>query len=317
MRIGVFGTGGVGGYFGGKLAQAGEEVIFIARGGHLKAIQEAGLQVESLKGDFHILPAQATDAPQAAGIVDCVLVGVKAWQIAEAAQALKPMVGDRTVVVPLQNGVEAPKELAAVLGAEHVLGGLCKIAAQIVEPGHIRHMGLEPYIAFGEIAKGANRAAYAAERVRRLREAFERAGVRVETPEDIQAAIWEKFLFIAAISGVGAVTRAPVGEVRALAGSRRMLERVMEEVYAVALAKGVKMADDILAHTMAFVDGLPPGSMPSMMRDIMAGRPSELEYQNGAVVRMGQESGTPTPVNDFIYSSLLPQERRARGAQND
>ena len=316
MRIGVFGTGGVGGYFGGKLAQAGEDVVFIARGGHLKAIQQSGLRVDSPIGDFHIMPAQATADPEAAGVVDCVLLGVKAWQVSGAAAAMKPMVGEQTVVLPLQNGVEAPKELAAVLGAEHVLGGLCKISAQVVGPGHIRHMGLEPYIAFGEISEGRSSQAFIGKQAERLREAFSRAGVRAETPADIQAAMWEKFLFIAAISGVGAVARAPVGEVRFLVGSRGMLEQVMEEIYAVALAKGVKLAGDAIPRTMAFVDGLPVGSVPSMQRDILDGRPSELEYQNGAVVRMGQESGVPTPVNAFIYHSLLPQERRARGMQN-
>jgi 2-dehydropantoate 2-reductase len=312
MRIGVFGTGGVGGYFGGKLAQAGEDVIFIARGEHLKAIQQSGLRVDSPKGDFLIMPAQATDDPHAAGGVDCLLVGVKAWQVTGAALAMKPMVGEQTVVLPLQNGVEAPKELAAVLGAEHVLGGLCKISAQIVAPGHIRHMGMEPIVAFGEIGEWAS----PGERVERLRQVFSRAGVVAETPANIQAAMWEKFLFIAAISGVGAVTRAPVGVVRSLPGNRRMLEQVMEEIYAVALAKGLRLAGDIVSRTMAFVDGLPAGSLPSMTRDILGGKPSELEYQNGAVVRMGQESGVPAPVNTFIYHSLLPQERGARGVQN-
>jgi 2-dehydropantoate 2-reductase len=276
------------------------------------AIQQTGLRVDSPKGAFLILPAQATDDPHAAGEVDCLLVGVKAWQVSGAASAMKPMVGEQTVVLPLQNGVEAPKELAAVLGAGHVLGGLCKISAQIVAPGHIRHMGMEPTIAFGEIGEWA----YTGERVERLRQVFSRAGVVAETPADIQAAMWEKFLFIAAISGVGAVTRVPVGEMRSLAGSRRMLEQVMEEIQAVARAKGIRLGEDVVSRTMAFVDGLPAGSLPSMMRDILDGKPSELEYQNGAVVRMGQESGTPTPVNTFIYSSLLPQERRARGAQN-
>jgi 2-dehydropantoate 2-reductase len=157
--------------------------------------------------------------------------------------------------------------------------------------------------------------AFVAGQVERLREVFTRAGVRAETPADIQAVMWEKFLFIAAISGVGSVTRVPVSEVRSLAGSRRMLEQVMEEIHAVALARGVRLAEGAVARTMAFVDGLPPGSLPSMQRDILEGKPSELEYQNGAVVRMGEESGVPTPVNAYIYYSLMPQERRARGMQ--
>ena len=300
----------------GSSPRQGKRWIFIARGDHLKAIHQSGLRVDSPKGDFHITPAQATDDPRTAGIVDCVLVGVKAWQVSEAAAAMKPMVGEQTVVLPLQNGVEAPKELAAVLGAEHVLGGLSKISAQILGPGHIRHMGMEPVIAFGDIGEWGSPPAFIAEQVERLRDNFSRAGVRAETPADIQAAMWEKFLFIAAISGVGSVTRSPVGEVRSLAGSRRMLEQVMEEIYAVALAKGLRLGEDAVTRTMTFVDGLPESSVPSMQRDILNGKPSELEYQNGAVVRMGQESGVPTPVNAFIYSSLLPQERRARYLQN-
>jgi 2-dehydropantoate 2-reductase len=307
MRIAVFGTGGVGGYFGGRLAQSGEDVIFIARGKHLQAMRQDGLRVDSFNGDFRIQPVQATDDPQRVGQVDMVLVAVKAWQVPEAAVAMRPMIGEKTGVVPLENGVDAPAQLIAALGADHVLGGLCKISAFIAQSGHIRHVGIEPYVAFGELDHRLS------QRVEALRQAFERAGVSVEVPKDIQAAMWEKFVFIAAISGVGAVTRAPAGVIRSLPETRQMLEEAIEEIVAVARAIKVNLPTEITANTIAFIDSLPPNVTASMQRDVIDGRPSELGSQNGAVVRMGLETGVPTPVNAFIYHGLLPQELRARG----
>lgn len=307
MRIAVYGTGGVGGYFGGRLAQAGEQVVFIARGPHLDAIRRDGLRVESPKGDFLISPAEAFDDPRQVGMVDMVLLGVKAWQVPEAAQAMKPMVGEQTFVVPLENGVEAPAQLADVLDAAHAVGGMCQISAAIVEPGHIRHLGLDPYIAFGELEGGSS------PRLERLREAFSRAGVRAEVAADIQAKMWEKLVFIAAISGVGAVTRLPIGVARRLPETRQMLEQSMWETYTVGRARKVALTEEIVPKTMTFVDGLPARAIPSMMRDILNGKPSELDYQNGAILRMGQAASVATPVNAFIYASLLPQELRARG----
>ena len=307
MRIAVFGTGAVGGYFGARLAQAGAEVAFIARGEQLRALQDRGLRVDSPKGDFVLRPVQTTDDPAQVGVVDAVLVGVKAWQVTEAAQAMRPLVGPETFVVPLQNGVEAPDQLAAVLGAEHVLGGLCRVVSSVVEPGYIRHVGLEPYVAFGELDN------HTTERAERLRQAFVRAGVAVEIPPDIQAALWEKFLFIASFSGVGAVTRAPAGVLRSMPETRRMLEQAMREVLAVARAREIALPEEVIRRTVALVDSLPAGGTASMQRDIMAGRPSELETQNGAVVRLGQEAGVATPLHTFIYHSLLPLELQARG----
>jgi 2-dehydropantoate 2-reductase len=307
MRIAVFGTGAVGGYFGGRLDQAGEEVVFIARGEQLRALRDRGLRVDSLKGDFVVRPVQATDDPAQVGIVDAVLVGVKAWQVTEAAQAMRPLVGPETFVVPLQNGVEAPSQLAAVLGAEHVLGGLCRIVSFVVEPGHVRHAGLEPYVALGELDN------HPSKRVEKLREAFTRAGVTAEIPPDIQVATWEKFLFIASFSGVGAVTRAPAGVLRSLPETRQMLEQAMHEILALAWAWEIGLPEETIRQTMALINSLPPGGTASMQRDIMEGRPSELETQSGAVVRLGQEVGVATPLHTFIYHSLLPLEQRARG----
>jgi 2-dehydropantoate 2-reductase len=308
MRIAVFGTGGVGGYFGGRLAQAGEDVVFIARGRHLQALREHGLRVDSIKGDFSLQPVQATDDPEQVGVVDAVLVAVKAWQVSEAAQAMRPMVGPATMVVPLQNGVEAPDQLAAVLGYAPVLGGLCKIVSLVAAPGHIRHQGLEPYVAFGELDNRPS------QRVERLREAFVRAqGLTVEVPPDIRSALWEKFLFIAAVSGVGAVARAPMRVLYQVPETRELLQLAMEEILAVAGAQHIALPEDIVSRTMAFVGGLPEGATASMQRDIIEGRPSELESQNGAVVRLGRQARVLTPIHSFLYQSLLPMELRARG----
>jgi 2-dehydropantoate 2-reductase len=217
------------------------------------------------------------------------------------------MVADKTFVVPLENGVEAPAQLASVLGAEHVLGGLCQLSAYVAGPGYIRHVGIEPYIAFGEMDRQSS------PRTGRLRQAFERAGVKVSIPDDIQAAMWDKFLFIAAISGVGAVTRAPVGAFRQLPETRQMLVASMQEIVTIARRRAVGLPDDAVEKRLDFIDNIGANVMASMQRDLMDGRPSELESQNGAVVRMGKVLGVPTPVNSFLYASLLVQEKRARG----
>jgi 2-dehydropantoate 2-reductase len=306
MRIAIFGTGAVGGYFGGRLAVSGEDVTFIARGDTLQTLGTQGLRVESIKGDFVVQPARATDTPTDVGAVDVVLVAVKAWQVPEVATAMRPLVGLGTVVIPLENGVEAPAQLAAVLGGEHVAGGLCHLVAFQVAPGHVRHVALEPDVAFGELDCREN------PRLEHLKRAFDRAGVKAEIAPDIQVAMWEKFLFIASLSGLGAVTRAPAGVVRALSGTRHLLKSAMAEIVAVARARGARLPDDAAARTLAFIDALPEEATASMQRDILAGRPSELEAQNGAVVRLGMETGVATPVNSFIYDALLPQELRAR-----
>jgi 2-dehydropantoate 2-reductase len=307
MRIAVFGTGGVGGFFGGRLARSGQEVVFIARGDHLKAIQTGGLRVDSIAGDFVISPAEATDDPGSVGPVEAVLVGVKTWQIPEAARAMRPLVGAQTIVVPLENGVEAPSQLAAVLGEESVLGGMCQLSAFVAGPGHIRHVGIEPFIAFGAMDRQPNLQA------EKLRKAFEQAGVKAVLPEDIQVLLWDKFLFIAAISGVGAVTRSPIGVVRSLPETRQLLVAAMQEIAAVARKRQVRLPADAVEKRMAYIDTIGAGVVASMHRDIMEGRPSELESQNGAVVRMGKGMDVPTPVNSFLYASLLPQEKRVRG----
>ena len=307
MRIAVFGTGGAGGYFGAQLSRAGEDVVFIARGEHLQAIRRDGLRVDTPKGEIVIQPAQATDDPRQAGVVDAVLVGVKAWQVPEAARAMTPLIGPDTFVVPLQNGVEAPAQLAEVLGAEHVLGGLCGTLSWLTGPGRIRSVGEVNFVRFGELD---NRPSGRAER---LRGALERAGVKAEVPSDIERALWEKFLFVVSLGGVGAMTRAPIGVLRSLPETRRMLEQCMREILSVAGARRVSMGDTVVAGTLSFIDSLAPAGTTSLQRDIAEGRPSELDAWNGAVVRLGRDAGVETPLHEFIYHALRPLELKARG----
>lgn len=307
MRITIFGTGGAGGYFGARLARGGEEVVVIARGEHLRAIRERGLAVETPTEEILVRPELATDDPAEAGPVDAVILGVKAWQVEDAARTMAPLLGPETVVMPLQNGVEAASQLAAVLGADRVLGGLCGTLSRIAAPGRIVSVGDANFVKLGELDGRPTG------RVERLRGAFERAGVQVEVPADIGAALWEKFLFVVPVGGVGAVTRAPIGVIRTLPETRRMLEAGMREVSAVGRARGVALPDGAVERWLAFVDSLAPSGTSSLQRDIAEGRPSELEAWNGAVVRLGRETGVATPVHEFLYRSLLPLELRARG----
>jgi 2-dehydropantoate 2-reductase len=307
MRFAVIGVGGAGGYFGARLAEAGNDVTFIARGDHLAAIRSSGLHVGSVHGDV-VVTAAATDDPGEVGEVDCVILGVKAWQVPDAARAAASLVGPSTCVLPLQNGVEAPGQIADALGRDHALGGTAKIIAFRVGPGHVVHAGAEPTVELGELDGTRSTRAEA------LRQALDDAkGVTATIPDDIRVAMWMKFLLIAGWSGVGAVTRAPIGTTRSMPGTRRLLEGAMAEVEQVAAAHGVPLPTGVVAATMAFVDGLPAQGTASLQRDIAEGLPSELESLSGAVGRLGAAAGVPTPVNDFLYDALLPQESRARG----
>ena len=307
MRIAVFGAGGAGGYFGARLARAGEEVVWIARGQHLEALRTRGLRVESIDGDFTLGPVEASDDPGQFRPVDAVLLGVKAWQVTDAARAMRPLIAEGTCVVPLQNGVEASDELRAVLGDRPVLGGVAKVFSFLVGPGHLRRPGGPATVVLGELDNRPS------DRVRRLADCLRGAGLGAEIPADIKVALWEKFLFVASGGGLGAVTRAPIGIVRSVPETRALLEAAMEEIRAVARARGVGLPDDVVPRTMAFVDTLPAAGTASLQRDLAAGRPSELEWWSGAVARLGAEAGVATPIHAFVYWSMLPTELRARG----
>ena len=309
MRIAIFGAGGIGGYLGGRLAQGGEEVVLIARGEHMQAIRDHGLKVDSIKGDFVVAPSLTTPDPKEVGFVDAVILGVKAWQVVDAAESMRPMIGPNTFVVPMQNGVEAPGQLASVLGENAVVVGLGGLISYIGGPGHIVHQGGDPFVSFGEADDSTT------ERTHRLLEAFRNAGVNANIPDNVHAALWGKLAFMAANSGVGSITRVPSGQWRNLEGSWELAQRVVREVLAVAVGKGVGMPTDAFSSAISRLQGSPSDGTSSMQRDLMDGKPSELEFQNGGVVRLGLEVGVPTPVNTFIYHSLLPQEIRAREEQ--
>ena len=286
---------------------SGNDVVFLVRGKTFEALRAGSLRIKSIKGDFEV-KVRATDNPAEVGAVDAVLVGVKAWQVPEAAASIERMPGRESLVVPLQNGMDAPAQLAAVLGSGRVTGGLCRIAAKAIGPGEIDHFSANPSVAFGELESLANR-----ERLEQLRDAFIAADVRCDILPDIAAAMWEKFLFITPWGSLGAVTRLPVGALRIMPESRGRLVQALEEVARIARAEGSDLGVDSVRKTLAILDGLPVDTTSSMQRDIMAGRPSELEAQTGAVVRFGQKTGVPTPVHDAIYAELLPLEQRARG----
>jgi len=307
MHIAVVGTGGVGGYFGGRLAQAEQDVVFLARGAHLRTIQEHGLQVESVDGDFVIRRAQATDNPVRIGPVDLVLLAVKSWQVPQAIETMRPLIGTETFVVPLLNGVGAPEQLATGFGARRGLGGLCGLFSSVVGPGHIRNVFPRPFVTIGELDHGPS------ERCDHLRMLFERAGVQASIAANIHAALWEKLMFVGPFGGVGAVTRVPVGVLRRQKESRSVLEGAMREVFVLARTRGVHVADEAVEKALALIDHSPEQATASMQRDIVEGRPSELESQLGVVVRLAQLAGIEVPLHTFLYASLLPQERMARG----
>lgn len=306
MRVAVIGAGGVGGYFGGRLAESGVDTTFLVRGATLDALRTRGLRVESIRGDFHLERVQATDDPSAIGSVDAVLVAVKAWQVAEAVTNIKPLLGPETIVVPLENGVESAEIIAGIAGRQHAVGGLCAIISFIVEPGHVKHAGVEPLVMFGELDNRVT------PRVERLRDAFVAAGVQCEIPPDIHRSLWSKFLFIVPTSGVGAVTRVPIGVWRSMPESRAICEAILREIVAVAAARGIALDASSVELTLERIDNMQPEATASMQRDIMEGRPSELDAQLGAVVRLGRESGVATPVTEILYGCLLPGQSGVR-----
>lgn len=308
MKIAVIGSGGVGGYFGGRLAQAGNDVTFVARGKHLEAIKTNGLHVWSIKGDFSVQPAQATDSPAEIGTVDLVLCCVKSWQVAEVARDIGRLVGSETVIITVQNGVEAHTILSETVGVDHILPGVCRIISMIEAPGRIRHLAVDPYLAFGEMNGTIS------SRVEKIARMFEHSqGLTVHASNDIFSALWKKFMLIAPWGGVGALTRSPIGIIRSIPETRDLLLASIREVFAVALACGVRVEEKAIDAAMDFMDQLAPEATSSMQRDLIEGRKSELHEQCGAVVRLGEKAGVQTPVSRFIYQSLLPLELIARG----
>ena len=308
MKIAVMGSGGIGGYFGGLLVRAGEDVTFIARGAHLEAIQMNGLQVRSAAGDFHVR-AKATDDPAAVGPVDLILFCVKGYDTDAAGSQIRSMVGRQTVVLCLLNGVDNEERLAAVLGKEHVLAGVVHILSTISAPGVISQTAGPRSLKFGE---EDGRVTPRAERILAV---LKGAGIQAELSTRIQVDLWEKFLFICAQGGVTALARLSIGEILGCAETAALYRDVMEEVAAVGRAKGVPLSADAVDRAMAFARGLQPGMRSSLAYDLSQGNRLEVETLAGSVVRYGREAGVPTPLNFAIYACLKPHHEKALAAR--
>ena len=306
MKIMIMGTGGVGGYYGGLLAQQGNDVTFIARGEQLLAIRHDGLKVRSVHGDFTVFPANAVDDPANVGPVDLILFCVKTYSTDEAAQAIRPAVGPQTVVMSVQNGIDAAERIGEAVGMEHVIGGVTWLSSAVVAPGVIKQISQFRRIVFGEL--DGSRSA----RIESIYEVLKISGITVEISENIQKVLWTKFVFIAAASSLGSLTRLPMGDFRAVPATRVLLSSVMQEVEAVARAQGVSLDSNVVQKSLEFTDHAAPHIKPSMQLDVETGHRTELESMIGVIGRKGRKLGVPTPASDFVYASLLPIELKAR-----
>jgi len=300
MRIAVIGAGGVGGYFGGRLAQAGHDVSFVARGAHLAAIRERGLVLESARGDATIANAMATDDPATLAPCDVVMFCEKLWDVEAVAQQIVPLVAKDGVVIPFQNGLESPRILARALGAQRVQGGVAYIAATIRAPGVIAHTGTMARLRIGAFPGGpADRAAV-------FVDACTKAGIEAENSADIERALWEKFCFLSAFSGCTCLIRQPLGAVRGDADVRRIFEAAIREGWTVGRARGVALADDYVAQQLAVSDTLPADMNSSMLNDLLAGNRLEASWLSGAVARMAAEAGLGAPVSATLFAAVKP-----------
>lgn len=298
MKIAIYGTGGVGGYYGARLARAGEEVHFIARGPHLDAIRQDGLYVKSKNGDIHIHPAAVTDDPATIGAVDIVMVAVKLYDTDTAVAGCKSLMGPNTAVVPFQNGVTAVDAFTAAVGKEHVLGGATYMVSEVAEPGVILHKGTNARLIFGELDGSTTPRASA------FKSACDNAGIDAVLSDHIQVEIWSKFSFLAAYSGLTALTRKTIGPIRSDPDTRALFRAAVDEVCAVAHARGIMLRDDQAERNMKQVDSLLESMASSMLHDLNRGRRLELPWLSGAVGRLGRELRVATPTHDMIYAAL-------------
>jgi 2-dehydropantoate 2-reductase len=299
MKIAIVGAGGVGGYFGGRLAAAGEDVHFLARGAHLHAMQSSGLRLHSPKGDLTLSHVNATDRPAAIGPADIVLFTVKMYDADPAAAVLAPLLHDETVVIALQNGVEAVDILSRHIPRSNVAGGVAYVASVISEPGVIRHTALDALI-FGELDGRRS------ERLVKFADTGTRAGFQTTLSERIEVDLWAKFARLTVFSGMTAVTRSPLGVIRDDPEIAAMMKAAIQESLHVARAHGVPLADAAMKEIMAMVATMPPQSKSSMLEDLERGRRLELPWLSGAVVRLGREVSVATPIHQFIATVLKP-----------
>jgi 2-dehydropantoate 2-reductase len=300
MRIAVIGTGGIGGPYGAALAKAGAEVTFVARGAHLAAMHENGLRIEGDRGETHIRPAQATDDIAGIGTVDFVLSCVKLWDVEQAAEQIRPIVGPHTAVIPLQNGIDAAERMIRILGHEPVMGGMAFVTGTIVAPGVVRQTGTYQQMTFGELDGQIG------ERGKRLRDLCEAAGFEGVLSPDIMVPVWQKFLLLVPLSGLNALTRLPLGKWREDPDLMKLYEAALRETFAVGLAEGVRLPPDSADKTLAMMRSMPPHHTTSMGNDLLRGNRLELPWFAGKVAELGRRHGIPTPVNGFIYAALKP-----------
>jgi 2-dehydropantoate 2-reductase len=315
MRVAVIGSGGVGGFVGGRLAKAGHDVAFLARGEHLRALQQHGLRVQSTDGDFDIPSVVATDRPDELGPADLFLFTVKTYDTEAAAAPLRALLQPGATVLTLQNGIDNHERIDAVLGTGVALPGTIRIESSIAEPGLIAHTSQGHIIRFGEIPRtGSAVGAAQSERVEHLRAAFAEAGLTVTVPPDMRVELWDKFLFIVPFSGLTALARAPIGEILASPMLTGSLAEMLAEAAAVARAEGVDFGPDVVEQRLRWMRRLHPEFKSSLQRDLERGRPLEIESQAGAVVRLGQKHHIRTPVTACVNAVLELEDRRARGA---
>jgi 2-dehydropantoate 2-reductase len=299
MKIAMMGSGGVGGFFGGRLARAGCDVSFVARGKHLAALRSAGLRIENeAQGDIHVPAVRVTDDPASLGPVDLVILSVKLWDTEDAARAIAPIVGPQTGVLSLQNGVIKDDILRRFFPPRQVMGGVCYVASHIARPGVIHQTGTMQRIVVGEHDGGAS------ERVRALHAALAASGVKAELSGDIRRAIWEKYVFLVALSGATTTTRRPLGAVRANPRTRAFFLDLMRETVAVGRAHGVALPEDYAQDRLAFGDTLPDDMTSSMHHDLERGNRLEVEWLSGGVVQLGEAKGVPTPANRAVWDIL-------------
>lgn len=306
MKILVYGIGGVGGYFGGKLAAAGFNVSMVARGAHLKAIQDHGLEVESIYGNFNAQPALATDDLSDVFKPDLIILGIKSWQIPEVASKLKSIIGEHSLVLPLQNGANNVEKLLEILPEKNVLAGLCFVVSYFEKPGKIKHIAFDPKITFGEIDNSRST------RIEKVKSIFDQAGISNFIPENIQLEIWKKFLFICTVSGIGGLTRVSIDKIREREFLYDMMRKTAQEIKEVANAKDIPLTDKHIEMVFEIINSQPEGNTASTQRDIMREKPSELDNFNGYIVKEGEKMGVDTPVNRYIYECLKPMEDEAR-----
>jgi 2-dehydropantoate 2-reductase len=308
LRVLVAGAGGVGGYVGARLAEAGHDVTFLARGRHLAAIREHGLALHSVRGDAHVRCA-ATDDPEEAGPVDAVLVCVKSYDTAALAPRLAPVLADGAGVVSLQNGVDNEDVLAESLGGDRVLGGVAYIFSTITEPGVVTHTGGPASVVLGE--RDGRRSA----RAERLHAALTTAGVDATLADDVRVTLWTKLVFLSALTGTTAATRLPLGEIRAQPESWDVFRRLAEEVAAVGRASGVPLPDDVVDGAVSLASGLEAGATSSLSHDLVSGHRMELDALQGSVVRRGDALGVDVPVSRTVHGLLAPWAARAEHAR--